>query len=412
MSHEIELLSDGDGLVVLGPIAEVEAFLQAEGLAETSTSVPNLSKLLGSGASAAQTGAEMAAQSGRWVKLTSESAAAVKKYGLMDTKTPGISHAMIGKPGEVQQWVQVVKAPGSMLVNPAMLAGAAGIMSQLAMQQQMSEITAYLQRIDEKLDAVVRMQTNQVLARIDGVELVVREAMHVRKAVGRVSEVTWSKAQASTTVLMETQALALRQLADLADKMEQAEAFGDLAKVSDTAQAEVRKWLNVLARCCHLHDGVGVLELERVLDASPEELNRHRLGLRAAREDRTALIAQATQRLTSRMGVAAERANANVLLHPSRAPELVQSSNLVLAEVAEFRSVLAIETDAESAEARRWKEAAGDTWDKVRDTSNDGLGALKQLGSGALGQVGSAKDKLSGKLSGLRRRGSGDDAAG
>ena len=113
----------------------------------------------------------------------------------------------------------------------------------------------------------------------------------------------------------------------------------------------------------------------------------------------------------SRMGVAAERANANVLLHPSRAPELVQSSNLVVAEVAEFRSVLEIEADAESAEARRWKEAAGDTWDKVRDTSNDGIGALKQIGSGALGQVGSAKDKLSGKLGGLRRRGSGGDAA-
>ena len=88
----------------------------------------------------------------------------------MPTKTPGVSHAMIGQPGDIKQWIQIVKSPGSMVTNPAMLAGAAGVMAQIAMQQQMAEITDYLAKIDEKLDDVLRAQTNQVLARMDGVD--------------------------------------------------------------------------------------------------------------------------------------------------------------------------------------------------------------------------------------------------
>jgi hypothetical protein len=83
------------------------------------------------------------------VKLTEESAQAVKKFGLMDTKTPGVIHAMVGQPGDIKQWIQVVKAPGSMVTNPAMLAGAAGVMAQMAMQQQMDAIMDYLAAIDE-----------------------------------------------------------------------------------------------------------------------------------------------------------------------------------------------------------------------------------------------------------------------
>ncbi|MGI8521514.1 MAG: hypothetical protein ACR2MC_13110, partial [Actinomycetota bacterium] len=51
--------------------------------------------------------------------------------------------------------------------------------------QTMDEITDYLATIDEKLDGVLRAQTNQVLARMDGVDLAIMGAMSVREAVGR-----------------------------------------------------------------------------------------------------------------------------------------------------------------------------------------------------------------------------------
>lgn len=52
------------------------------------------------------------------MKLTAESAEAVKKYGLMPTKTPGVSHAMIGEPGDIRQWLQIAQAPSALLSGP------------------------------------------------------------------------------------------------------------------------------------------------------------------------------------------------------------------------------------------------------------------------------------------------------
>ncbi|WP_324012483.1 hypothetical protein [Microbacterium sp. JZ37] len=66
---------------------------------------PDLERLRsfsGAGGAAPGVAADIAQNSGRWVTLTKESAKAVPHYGLMASKTPGVSHAMIGQPGEVK----------------------------------------------------------------------------------------------------------------------------------------------------------------------------------------------------------------------------------------------------------------------------------------------------------------------
>ena len=409
MDNEIQLISDGEGLAVIGNPTDVERFLASEGLSSNDRGLPGLGAAFSAGASVAQAGSEIAANSGRWVKLTGESAQAVKKYGLMESKTPGVSHAMVGKPGDIKQWIQISKGPGSIATNPAMLAGAAGIMAQVAMQQTMAEITDYLATIDEKLDAVLRAQTNQVLARMDGVDLAIKEAMSVRGAVGRVSEVTWSKVQNSAQTIHETQGYALRQLGDLAEKIEQKTKVGDLAKVAREAEDEVQKWLAVLARCFQLHDAVAVLELDRVLDSSPDELDRHRLGLKAAQRDRLELISESTEHLLGRMNTAAVRANSKVLLNPTSSPAVIESSNLVAIDVHEFHGLLGIESGGQSSEARRWGEAAAERWDKTRETGAGGIGAVKRFGSETGGQARSVRGKLSGRLAERKRRRREDD---
>ncbi len=89
-----------------------------------------------------------------------------------------------GSQGQIKGFVQFVKGPGSLLTNPAILAGAAGIMAQLAMQQTMDEITDYLATIDEKVDDVLRAQKDAVLADMIGVDLVIEEAMTIREHGG------------------------------------------------------------------------------------------------------------------------------------------------------------------------------------------------------------------------------------
>ncbi len=277
-----------------------------------------------------------------------------------------------------------------------MLAGAAGIMAQIAMQAaDERDHGLSRQRSTQKLDDVLRAQTNQVLARLDGVDLAVREAMSVRDAVGRVSEVTWSKVQNSAQTIHETQGYALRQLGDLADKIEEKNKIGDLAETAKEAEAEVQKWLVVLARCFELHDAVGVLELDRVLDASPDELDRHRLGLKSARRDRLELISERTEHLLGRMNAAVGRANSKVLFNPKQSPAVVKSSNHVAAEVHEFHELLGIESGRESSEARRWSEAAVEDWDKARATGAHGIDGVKRFGGETRGR---ARDKLSDKI--------------
>ena len=58
----------------------------------------------------------------------------------------------------------------------------------------------------------------------------------------------------------------------------------------------------MLARCFQLQDAIDVLELDRVLDESPEKLAAYRRGLMKARQERRELISEGTEHLLACMG--------------------------------------------------------------------------------------------------------------
>lgn len=398
MDDEIQLISDGDGLAVIGEAAVVDRFLLSEGLSTRAVELPRLATVLGVGAAGAQAVSEIAANSGRWVKLSKESAELVKKYGLRESSKTGLKTGVVNRgKGQVRTFVDFAKGPGS-LTSPAVLAGAAGIMAQVAMQQTMKEITDYLATIDEKVDDVLRAQKDAVLARMIGAGLVIEEAMTTREHGGRVNEVTWSKVQAAPATIAETQAYALRQLDALAEKLERAPRIGDLTEAAKDAEAKAQEWLAVLARCFQLQDAIAVIEIDRVLDAAPEDLDGHRLGLRAARQDRLELIARSTERLMARMDAAVSRANTKVLLHPGAPRDVAGSSNQVAIAVGEFHGRLGIEHDRQPSEARRWADAATQVRDKVLETGADGVDVTKRLGKETFVRTRSATGRLSNRI--------------
>lgn len=409
MDNEIQLISDGDGLAVIGEPAVVERFLVSEGLLTQAVGLPRLRTVMSTGATAAQAGSEIAANSGRWVKLTKESAHLVKKHGLRESSKSGLKTGVVkgSKGGQVRTFVEFAKGPGSVLTNPALLAGAAGIMAQIAMQQTMNEITDYLATIDEKVDDVLRAQKDAVLARMIGAGLVIVEAMTTREHGGRVNEVTWSKVQAAPATIAETQAYALRQLDALAEKLERGTRIGDLAEAAKDAESKAQEWLAVLARSFQLQDAIAVIELDRVLDAAPDDLDGHRLGLKAARQDRLALISRSTERLMARMDAAATRANTEVLLHPAKSRDVVHSSNHVALAVGDFHGRLGIERGRQSLEARRWADAATEVRSKVFGTGADGVDGARRLGNETFDRARSATGQLSRRIAKrpLRRRG-------
>lgn len=338
--------------------------------------------------------------------MTKESAHLAKKYPAVKDSVTGLDLSVLrGANGQFVHQLRFV--PGSILTNPAVLAGAAGIMAQVAMQQTMDEITDYLATIDKKVDDVLRSQKDAVLADMIGVDFVIEEAMTIREQVGRVSEVTWSKVHTTSMTIARTQAYALRQLNSLAEKVEKETQIGDLADVTQEAQTKVIDWLAVLARCFQLQEAVAVLELDRVLDASPDELDRHRRALRTARENRLALITRTTQHLMTRLDAAADSANSKTLLHPINSRTVVDSTNHVATGIIDFQGRLGVIHGRESLEATRWVDAFMETRARVLESGAEGVDAARGLGDRAIGgargvgsQVGSSLTNRFGKIRG------------
>ncbi|UWE07568.1 hypothetical protein [Actinacidiphila bryophytorum] len=413
MNDEIQLISDDDGLMVVGEREMVERFLTSEGLTPSQNlGRSRLRLLFGSAAEAAKLGSEIAAESGRWVKLTKESAELIGRYGLRRNATTGLATGVLkGKHSQIKGFVEFVKGPGAGLTNPGFLSGLAGAMSQLAMEQTIAEITDYLAAISEKVDDVLRAQKDAAVAAMIGVDLVIEDAMVVRATVGQVSSVTWSRVQAAPMAIATTQAYALRQLDALAEKMEGKAKIGDLAKTAQEIESEIREWLAVLARCFQLQDEIAVLELDRVLSSTPDELDRHRVGLQIARQNRRELISRSTERLVTRMQAAAETANAKVLLHPTTSPDVVRSSNHVESGVMDFHERLGIERGRRELLARRWVDAVTDARDKAIEKGSEGADAARALRNEALDRAGSAAGRLSNGIAERmrRRRGNSDE---
>ena len=407
MAYELELINDGNGVAVIGHSTAVEQFLVSQDLPSRELDLVRIGSTLNSAAGVAKMGSDISAGSGRWVKLTKESAAAFDKTRKMTGSRPGVSRAILTEDnGRIKSILEIVDGSGQVFANPAILAGAAGVMAQMAMQQTMDEITDYLAVIDAKVDDILRAQKDAVIADMIGVDFVLDEAMTIRDSVGRVSEITWSKVQSTSQTIGRTQAYALKQLSGIADKLESQTKVSDLADVSRQAERTVQEWLAVLAHCFRLQEGIGVLELDRVLDASPDELDDHRRGLQLARQRRLDQLATGTASLLQRMDAAAGTADAKLLLNPMAAPKVLSARNKVHNDVMSFQQLLGIDGDQADLEGRRWRDAALEARDKVVASGSDGLDSAVQAGSNTLESArlatGRAAEGLSKRL--LRKR--------
>ncbi|WP_219814730.1 MULTISPECIES: hypothetical protein [unclassified Rathayibacter] len=419
MDDDIQLIEDADGIAVIGEPSAVDRFLHSEGLESKDLGLERLRPAAGAAAGVVQAAAAISAGSGRWVKLTEQSATALRKHGHMVNSKSGLAMGVVqGKDGRIKSIVQFAQTgPGALLTNPAALSSVAGMMAQASMQQSIDEINDYLATIDEKVDDLLRNQKDAVLADMIGVDLVIEEAMTIRERTRRVSEVTWSKVQSTTLTLARTQAYALRQLDALAEKLERTTKLGDIAKATREAEPKVCEWLAVLARCIQLQESTAILELDRVLDSAAVDLDEHRIGLQSARKNRLDTIARSTERLIARMDAAAGNANARVLLNPLGARAVVESSDRLASGVVEFHLHVGLERLRDSMKARGWFTAVADARDKVLETGAEGFDAARRFGDEAVTRGRAATDDLSIRLAegALRRRANGsrgeDDAA-
>ncbi|WP_022902720.1 hypothetical protein [Curtobacterium sp. B8] len=410
MLDQIEIVGDDDGIAVIGTPSAVERFLRTEAFAVAGPEAVSDLPMSVLGSLGQLTAAGMAS-SGKWVQLTDESAAIVRKFDLVKNLQTGLSMGT-AKTVDGKFVANLQFASVGSLLNPTTIASIGTMMNQMALQKSIDRLGEYLEVIDEKVEDVLRNQQDAVLADMIGVDFVIDDAMTGRASSGRVDEVTWSKVQGTSATLARTQAYALRQLDGLAQKLEKKMKLGELADATQAIEPKVREWLAVIAHCLQLQDTLDVLELDRVLDAAPEDATQKRLALKAIRENRIERIAGTTGQLIERMDAAVTRANSKVLLQPIPARAVVRASNEVGAAVGTFHERIGVGQGHEGTDAKRWLQAVGEFRDRAVEESTEGLDAAKAFGSSAIGRARLATGRIAADIAerALRERDGGERA--
>jgi len=397
MTDEIELICDGEGLAVLGDPTAVKRFLDSEGLRTQSQEfhLERLGPALETGSKIAEFVSDISANTGRYVRLTKESAEDVRRFGLMPTSVRGISHAMIGEPGSISKWIQIEDGPASLLMNPAVLSGVAGIMAQIARQQEVKALKELLVSIDGKLDDLRRGQRDRILAKMDRAVSVISEAMIIRERGGD-RETAWRKVENEVGTIAEVQANALRKIEALADKVGDVDdrtGVGSLKKTTNEIESEVGVWLAVLAQCFRLENERAILELDHVLATNPRHWDGHRIGLNEALHEKRDEAVRRTTDLLERLDRASAAARSNTILHAPAAHSVIDSVNAVNGSLEEFHALLGGESHWKELARIRWKDAIHDPnqlWRAGKEIFKTAAIGVGIVGVGALGLLATA----------------------
>lgn len=360
MAGEIELVSDGDGVVVAGDASAVQRFLEEAGLLLQAQEF-DLSRLLKAGASTAEMVSGIVEQSALYLKLTPESAQRLKDAGgLMKTKTKGISHIMLGEPGkESLKWLQAENSPASLLTNPAVLSGVSGLLSQFAQQAEAQEFRALLARIEEKLDDERRARRNAQLARLRSAAAMLEGALKLLEAGGD-PQTAFDKVSHLPDDITTVQETALIALGDIARKVKDQGGGHRLKRTVAEARGEVELQLAILARCFELSAECDVVELEYIARAKPERLDGHRTGLADTKETRRRQVLDRTRGLMKQLDAAARTANQRAILHSGIGRSVVIDLNETGDLVDAFHLPLGVRLDRSQVRAVARREALRD----------------------------------------------------
>lgn len=332
---EVEVVLRDDELMVFGDELAVREFIDSLAISEKKTTkidnilFRDLNEQLKKSGTVLQGVAEIAENSGYYIKLTKESAALVKKHGLYETKG-GITYAMIeklGKPGKTGKWLQVDKGFGSLLTNPAVLSGIGGIITQAALQQSLAEITAYLQTIDQKLDEVIRKVDEARKSELSGLMKTLREARIRYEIEGTVDSHFMNQITRFQDTVNTVEDYAWRQINAIRENLAKICGLKPMMLATEEAQREISQWLGFLANAylaeCRLDD----FKLKEKREESLEAYNQELDTLRVLQADRDRKRATRVHDLYETAHEVAKFADKKLLTNRAAAEALNQRAN-------------------------------------------------------------------------------------
>lgn len=374
-----------DGILLMGSPDLLSAFddeFQLTGNPLSSKTMSRLGNALGGVA-------ELQGQSGRWLKLDSESARFLQDRGIKDVAAGVVRRKDFTELGNGGQIVKHLHFEAAGLLTPAAPAALAAMASQAAVEAALEDIQEYLEKINEKLDQLLKQKKVETLGRLGGVTLTIYEAEAVYGETGTVSTVNWSKVQTISLELKSMQAEALSKLKSIAEDFEQhTKNVGKIAGALSQAQEDVSFWLGVLARTLELDERAYLLEFAHVADHIPDQLEAHRQGIRIARTERGQLIANSLRAIASLTTAAAGMSNFSRFSSPFDAKRVIRRVNDINQAIGEFARYVDLETsDIGLLDYTPWRHSA-------KGVVDDAASLLGSVGSEAVGRVKQASEHL------------------
>lgn len=361
---EITVIEDEKGLTIFGDPQAVEAWLGANGVASQPIGSAFTKAAHTAGVTANET-MRLMEQSGRWVKLTKESAALAKAT----QATSGVARA--GN-GQIIKHLKFAQVGG--LFTPAGVAVLGSILAQKALEQSISEITDYLKVIDAKIDDLIQDQKDNVIAELFSLRHAVEEAYVIRQETGFVSSTTWSKVASRGADATRIQKYALQKIQGLAQKIQTAKTAADLKTSTDVLSSEIAGWLMALGNAVVVQDQLAVIELDRVLEESPEAVEQHKEGLKLARDRRISEIEATLLELGNQLGPAWNTAQDMQFRNPIVVKKIFAGISAVDRDLDAFAEALELQENSwNESEVFGWKVAASakaaDTVDGIKNVA-------------------------------------------
>lgn len=318
----VTVFDAGDGFLLFGSEGALDAFDAEAGVISRPISRKHLARASGHAGAGA---GKLMEQSGRWVKLTRDSAKDAKAFGGVEKLTSGV---LRGGNGQIAKHLRFENIGMAAALTPAAPAVLGAMATQYALEAALDDITAYLETIDLKLDQLLKQRKTETLGQIGGVTLAIDEAAAIYAQTGTVSGVTWSKVQGTSFALQTMQWEAVEQLDVVAHNVQTAAGDADkAAKALGQAQEDAQFWLGVLARTIALQDRYYVLELARVEEEDVLQLDAHRQGIAVARAERVRRIATGLDAVSHAVIAAADLTNAAKVANPIAAPRVARHAN-------------------------------------------------------------------------------------
>lgn len=382
-TQSVTIIQDEQGIVFLGDAGTIDLWLKDEGF-DSKAFTAKAIQTISSASKGAQAAGNAMAESGRWIKLTKESAELVAKYGKNCKKGP-FQAGVVRQPNErIIKHLQFTQ-PGQL--NPAMLTGISGVMAQMALEQVVSEITDYLKEIDAKLDDLLRDQKDQTVSKLAGISHMIDETMFIYQQVGSISATTWSKVSGCPQDIATIQAYAIAKIKGLTEKVEREQNPKQVRPLTQQIRQEIHQWLGMLASAVRMQDQVSCIELARVCQEEPEQLEAYKKGIVLARNKRLAEIEQSLNALGRQLETKAGIVGGKVLLNPYSSPHTIANIESITSDLNAFASTLQLEhIHLHVEDGPTWIEAAG----KAIDDTGKALQNARQQTAHAVQDVGNA----------------------